>query len=151
MKKTLTLIALMLVLTMALGMLTACGGSTPAVSDQPNGSGSQPVESQPAEPSAPAAEAVDRGEYGIPAQYTKVKIFTGSYGFGEAEVVAAMNEDESAFYLTFICFDETQIVEGTISNGIAMVSYDKSGFMSADAQLICDDALASAEPWAPLQ
>lgn len=133
--------ALLLTLVMVLG-LVACGQSAPTGDDQAP-AGDEVVSDM--------GEAVDRAEYGIPAQYTKVKVFTGTYGFGDAEIVAAFNDAEDAFYLTFVCFDEEQIVEGTIANGIAMVTYDKTGFMAADAQLMCDDAFASAEPWAPLQ
>lgn len=156
MKKTLKLLALMLVLVMALGMLAACGDSNANTqSPDPVVSDSQPVDESPAVPDEPSdepdADTVDRAEYGIPEEYTKVKIITGTYGFGDAELAVAMTDDESAFYITFTAFDEEQILEGTIANGICIVSYDATGFMSGDCQLMVDDALASSESWAPLQ
>lgn len=86
----------------------------------------------------------------IPAEYTKVKVFEGTYGFGDAEITAASNEDESAFYMTFVCFDEDQILEGTVEDGIVSVDFDLTGFLAGDAQLIWDDALASENPWESL-
>ncbi len=62
-----------------------------------------------------------------------------------------MNDDETAFYIQFVCFDEAQILEGTVANGICIVSFDLTGFVSGDCQLIYDDTLASSEAWAPLQ
>ena len=132
--------ALLLALIMVLG-LVACGEKAPAADDGA-AAGDEVVSDM--------GEAVDRNEYGIPAQYTKVKVFNGTYGFGDAEIVAAMTDAEDAFYLTFVCFDEEQIVEGTLANGIAMVTFDKTGFMAMDAQQICDDAIASTELWCPL-
>ena len=83
----------------------------------------------------------------VPAEYTQVKLFDGTYGFGEAEITAYTNEDQSAFYITFECFDEDQILEGTIDDGIVNVDYDLSGFVSGDAQIIWDDAVASDAAW----
>ena len=86
----------------------------------------------------------------IPAEYTQVKVFDGTYGFGDAEITAATNDDQSAFYITFVCFDEDQILEGTIADGVVSVDYDLTGFVAGDAQLIWDDAVASDEPWNPV-
>jgi predicted small lipoprotein YifL len=154
MNKTLKLIVIMLVLVMTLGTLAACGNDTPVPSGSqpvsPQPSDSKPSESEDPVDEPPAIEAIDRAEYNIPAKYTKVKTFFGTYGFGDAEIVAAMTDDESAFYFTWMAFDEEQIVEGTVTDGIVMVTYDLTGFMSGDAQLIYEDALASDEPWVPL-
>ncbi len=134
--------ALLLTLVMVLS-LVACGQSAPAGDDGADAPAGDEVVSD-------MGEAVDRAEYGIPSQYTKVKIFNGTYGFGDAEIVSAMTDDESAFYIQFVCFDEAQILEGTVANGIAMVTFDLTGFVSGDAQLIYDDTLASTELWCPL-
>ncbi|MBQ9031531.1 MAG: hypothetical protein IJ106_08805 [Parasporobacterium sp.] len=83
----------------------------------------------------------------VPAEYTQMKVFDGTYGFGEAEITAYTNDDQSAFYITFECFDEDQILEGTIDDGIVNVDYDLSGFVSGDAQIIWDDAVASDTAW----
>jgi len=99
----------------------------------------------------PSAEAVSAADYGIPESYTKVKIFDGTYGFGDAEIIAAANDDESAFYITYEAFDEEQILEGTIEDGICSVDYDETGFMTGDCQLIWDDAVSSENPWQPLE
>lgn len=93
---------------------------------------------------------IARAEYEIPAQYTKVKFFTGTFGFGDADVIAAMTDDENAFYIQYVCFDEDQILEGTVDNGVCIVTFDRSGFMSGDCQSIYDNALASNEAWQTL-
>ena len=49
--------------------------------------------------------------------------------------------------MNFVCFDEDQVLEGTVSDGIVTVTYDETGFMSGDAQLLWDDAVASENPW----
>ena len=108
-----------------------------------------PVEESNAE-EAPSAAAVSAADYDIPEGYTKVKIFDGTYGFGDAEIAAATNDEESAFYITFEAFDEDQILEGTIEDGICSVEYDETGFMTGDCQLIWDDAQASENPWLPV-
>ncbi|MBQ9032364.1 MAG: dienelactone hydrolase family protein [Parasporobacterium sp.] len=97
-----------------------------------------------AEDAAPAEEGTD-GD--IPADYTQVKVFDGTYGFGDAEITAYTNDDQTAFYLTWEAFDENQILEGTVEDGIVDVTYDLTGFMTGDAQLIWDDAVASAQEW----
>jgi len=99
----------------------------------------------------PAGETVSAAEYDIPEGYTKVKVFDGTYGFGDAEITVAANDDESAFYITFEAFDEEQILEGTIEDGICSVDYDETGFMTGDCQLIWDDAAASENPWVNVQ
>ena len=83
----------------------------------------------------------------VPEEYTQVKVFDGTYGFGDAEITSYTNEDQSAFYITFECFDEEQILEGTIDDGIVSVDYDLTGFVSGDAQIIWDDAVASEAAW----
>ena len=85
-----------------------------------------------------------------PADYTQVKVFDGTYGFGDAEITVCTNDDMSAFLITFEAFDEDQVLEGTIKGGICMVSYDETGFMSGDCQQIWDDACASENPWEPI-
>ena len=82
-----------------------------------------------------------------PEGYTKVKVFDGTYGFGDAEITVATNDDESAFCITFEAFDEDQVLEGTVEDGIVTVEYDETGFMTGDAQLIWDDAIASENAW----
>ena len=82
-----------------------------------------------------------------PAGYTQSKVFSGTYGFGDAEITVQTNDDFSACCMTWVAFDEDQIVEGTVSDGIVMVTFDLTGFMSMDAQEIWDNAMASEEPW----
>lgn len=99
----------------------------------------------PWEAAGEGGETMERGE--IPEEYTKAKIYSGTYGFGDAEVIAATNEDESAFYLSFECFDEEQILEGTVEDGIVEVAFDLTGFVSGDAQAMWDDAVAAESEW----
>ena len=82
-----------------------------------------------------------------PEGYTQTKVFDGTYGFGDAEVTAFTNDDFTSFYLAWEAFDEDQVLEGTVADGIVTVDYDETGFMTGDCQLIWDDALASTEPW----
>ena len=79
-----------------------------------------------------------------PEGYTLVEVFPGTYGFGDAEITAYTNDDFSEFYLFYEAFDEDQILYGTVEDGIVNVEYDETGFMTGDAQLIWDDAMAAA-------
>ncbi len=83
----------------------------------------------------------------VPEGYTQTKVFDGAYGFGEAEITVSTNDDFSAFYITFECFDEDQILEGTVADGVVTVDYDLTGFVSGDAQQMWDDAMASENAW----
>ena len=82
----------------------------------------------------------------VPEGYTQTEVFDGTYGFGDAEITAFTNDDFSAFYLAWEAFDEDQVLEGTVEDGIVTVDYDETGFMTGDAQLIWDDAMA-ADAW----
>lgn len=136
MKKTMKLMALVMALVMLVGMLAACGAA-PAVEEQGGDD-------------AAVVETLDRAALAIPNDYTKVKIFSDTFDFGEAEITAAMTDDESAFYMTYMSFDELQILIGTVENGICMVTYDQTGFMAIAAQSVYETALASEELWHPL-
>ena len=85
-----------------------------------------------------------------PEGYTQTKVFDGTYGFGDAEVTAFTNDDFTAFYLAWEAFDEDQVLEGTVEDGIVTVDYDETGFMTGDAQLIWDDSMASDVEWQPV-
>ena len=100
------------------------------------------AEEAAAEEAAPEIEITP-----IPEEYTKIKTIIGTYGFGEAQIDAATNEDESKFYLSFVYHNEEQILEGDVDDSIVFVSYDKTGFMTGDAQLIWDDVVASPVEW----
>ena len=80
-------------------------------------------------------------------EYTKSKVFTGTYGCGETEITVLTNDAEDIFDITFTCFDDEQELIGTVENGSCNVSFDKSGFMGRDCQQIWEDALASETPW----
>ena len=100
---------------------------------------------------APAAEVAAGEGSALPEGYTKVKTFEGTYGFGDAEMTVATNDAEDIFYISFECFDEEQALEGTVDDGIVSVEYDLTGFVSGDAQLIWDDAVASDAEWVSVQ
>lgn len=85
----------------------------------------------------------------VPEEYTKEQKYKVTMGFGDADITYAANDDESKFYVYFIAFEEVQIIEGTITDGVVTVTYDKSGFMSGDAQMIIDSADANA--WEPIK
>ena len=61
-----------------------------------------------------------------------------------------MNDDESAFYVTFECFDEEQVLEGIVVGDTCIVNYDKTGFVSSDAQLFFEDVMENESPWQSL-
>lgn len=83
----------------------------------------------------------------VPEGYTQTKVFDGAYGFGEAEITVSTDNDFSTFYITFECFDEEQILEGTVTDGVVTVDYDLTGFVSGDAQQMWDDAMTSENAW----
>ena len=112
------------------------------ISAAPSSSGAAAADDAEAAEDAPAAEDRD-----IPADYTQTKVFDGTYGFGDAEITAYTNDEETIFLLTWVSFDEDQILEGTVEDGIVSVAYDLTGFMTGDAQQIWDDAVASETPW----
>ena len=66
--------------------------------------------------------------------------------FGEVEITVLTNDAEDAFDITFTCFDDAQVLIGTVENGTCVVSFDKSGFMGRDCQQIWEDALDSENP-----
>ena len=105
------------------------------------------AESTEAEEPMDTAGAEEEG-VDIPEQYTLKKVFDGTYGFGDATITAGTNEEQNIFYLAWEAFDEQQVLEGTLEDGIVNVTYDETGFMTGDAQLIWDDAVASAQEWA---
>ncbi len=94
-----------------------------------------------------SADAADAQES---SGYTQMKTYDGTYGFGDAEITVSTNDDFSAFYITFECFDEEQILEGTVADGVVTVDYDLTGFVSGDAQQMWDDAQASENAWEPI-
>ena len=49
----------------------------------------------------------------IPEGYTQVKVYDGTYGFGDAEISVATNNDFRTFYITFECFNVERRVTGT--------------------------------------
>ena len=105
------------------------------------------AESTEAEEPMDTAGAEEEG-VDIPEQYTLKKVFDGTYGFGDATITAGTNEEQNIFYLAWEALDEQQVLEGTLEDGIVNVTYDETGFMTGDAQLIWDDAVASAHEWA---
>ena len=91
---------------------------------------------------APAQE-VSADNLEVPAEYTNVKVFEYPFAFGDTIIKCATNDDGTGFYAVFIAFDEEQILEGTVDAGKVTVTFDKSGFMSGDAQAIYDYALSA--------
>lgn len=104
-------------------------------------------EGESAEGESPEGESGDVELVEIPEGYTQVKVFNGTYGFGDAEITAATNDDFSRFFLTFVTFGEAQAVEGTVDDGIVTIESDLTGFMALDTQDIWNDAMASDVPW----
>lgn len=50
--------------------------------------------------------------------------------------------------MTFVAFDQQQVVEGVLNDGIITVTYDLSGFMTNDAQAIYN--AADQNNWQPV-
>ena len=86
----------------------------------------------------------------IPEEYTKVQQYVVSGGFGDNTTITyAATDDESQFYIYFTSHDELQVLEGYIEDdGTVIVTYDKSGFMKGDAQMIVDSA--DRDGWEPI-
>lgn len=63
------------------------------------------------------------------------------------KAVGSGPKDFSAYKFTFVCFDEDQVVEGTVADGVVTVDYDLTGFMGGAAQEIWDDAVSREEAW----
>ena len=99
---------------------------------------------------AEIAGEAEEAEDASAAGYTLTEVFDGTYGFGDAAITACTNDDQTIFLLTWEAFDEDQVLEGTVEDGIVSVDYDETGFMTGDAQLIWDDAVA-AGAWAPIE
>lgn len=86
----------------------------------------------------------------VPKEYTKTQTYTVKFPFGDSEVTYAANDDGSTFYIYFSAFGGTQIIEGVVGkDGIATVTYDKSGFMKGDTQMIISSANQKA--WNPIK
>ena len=95
-----------------------------------------------------------RGEAGvgeaaeIPEGYTQVQQYTFEGGFGKADVTCAVDDAKTKVYMTFVAFDQQQVVEGVLNDGIITVTYDLSGFMTNDAQAIYN--AADQNNWQPV-
>ena len=95
-----------------------------------------------------------RGEAGvgeaaeIPEGYTQVQQYTFEGGFGKADVTCAVDDAKTKVYMTFVAFDQQQVVEGVLNDGIITVTYDQSGFMTNDAQSIYN--AADQNNWQPV-
>lgn len=95
-----------------------------------------------------------RGEAGsgeaaeIPEGYTQMQQYTFEGGFGKADVTCAVDDAKTKVYMAFEAFDQQQVVEGVLNDGIVTVTYDKSGFMTNDAQAIYN--AADQDNWQPV-
>lgn len=76
----------------------------------------------------------------IPDEYTQFQQYSFEAGFGKTDVTCAVNEDMTKFYISFTAFDEEQVLEGILEDGILTVTYDKTGFMTGEAQVIYNAA-----------
>ncbi len=86
----------------------------------------------------------------IPEGYTQYQTYDVTFGFGDAAVTCAVNDDKTEFYAGFIAFEELQELKGIINDdGTVTVTFDRSGFMSGDAQAIFDSAAPDA--WQPVE
>ena len=95
------------------------------------------------------AEGEASTEIAIPDGYTQYQTFDAAFGFGDATVTLAINDDGTQFYAGFIAFEELQELEGTVGDdGTVTVTFDKTGFMSGDAQMIYDSA--DPDAWQPV-
>ena len=96
------------------------------------------------------AEGEASTEIAIPDGYTQYQTFDAAFGFGDATVTLAINDDGTQFYAGFIAFEELQELEGAVGDdGTVTVTFDKTGFMSGDAQMIYDSA--DPDAWQPVE
>ena len=95
-----------------------------------------------------------RGEAGvgeaaeIPRGLYQVQQYTFEGGFGKADVTCAVDDAKTKVYMTFVAFDQQQVMEGVLNDGIITVTYDQSGFMTNDAQAIYN--AADQNNWQPV-
>ena len=81
---------------------------------------------------------------------TQYQTFDATFGFGDATITLAINDDGTQFYAGFIAFEELQELEGIVNDdGTVTVTFDKTGFMSGDAQMIYDSA--DPDAWQPVE
>ena len=85
-------------------------------------------------------KAEDSAAVEIPDEYTQFQQYSFEAGFGKTDVTCAVNEDMTKFYISFTAFDEEQVLEGILEDGIVTVTYDKTGFMTGEAQVIYNAA-----------
>ena len=86
---------------------------------------------------------------GIPEEFTKMQNLVVPFPFGDTEAVCAINDAGDRFYIEFTAFGDPQVLSGDLTDGVAKVTYDKSGFFSGDAQLIVD--CIDPEAWRPVE
>jgi hypothetical protein len=84
--------------------------------------------------------------------YDKYAITEYTYeDLGETCVVlVCANEEETQFYCHFTFFGDEQIAEVSFDGGSYNVDYDKTGFVSKEVPVICQE-LVEAGVWAPIE
>ncbi len=97
-----------------------------------------------------ATEAETSTEIEIPSDYTQYQTFDVTFSFGDTTITLAINDDGTQFYAGFIAFEELQELEGIVNDdGTVTVTFDKTGFMSGDAQMIYDSG--DSDAWQPVE
>lgn len=86
----------------------------------------------------------------IPEGYTKYQNYKATVVGSAVDVLCAMNDDETEFYLYFFTFNDDQVLKGKINeDGTVQVLYDLTGFMAGEAE----NALAGIDEsaWQPVE
>lgn len=95
-----------------------------------------------------AWQPIERAGYELSADYVMTQDFSIDFPFGTTEATAYANDDMSKYVVMFTAFDEAQVLECVIEDGVPRVAYDMTGFFSNDVQLIADSL--DSEAWQPI-
>lgn len=142
----------LLAAAMTIAVMAGCG-NTGSSTDNSN---SDPVMEQTEKnQSSETAEVSDfdglTADYEPNADYDKYAITEYTYEeLGETCIVlVSANEDETKFECHFIFFGDEQLAEVSYDGGTYNVDYDKTGFVTKEVPVICEQ-LVKAGKWAQI-
>ena len=87
-----------------------------------------------------------------PEEFTKVKSFYGYYILEDSDVLFAINDNGTKFCVKFNAISGTRetVITGSITDGQTIADPGSNGLFGEDIQLMYQDALEDAQPWAPI-
>lgn len=95
------------------------------------------------------AEKAYDGE--IPVEYTMTQKVTYQFMNMDVEVTVCIDDTHGKYYIAFVAFNDTQIVEGVLINDrVASVTYDRSGYISRNNDHAKIWELVDQGAWEPI-